>query len=99
MFKINREIREHMIWVRNKLKRTSKERTIIDILQGMVAELRAENVDLRNRLMARNFEELQIYSPGMGLDTLPKPIAVSDPLYDEENAGEVLDYFPDEGRS
>ena len=60
---------------------------LIEMFKEEVTALRKQNADLLNRIMARDFEQLQIFTPVPGTDEFNLP----DPSSFEELAGEVLE--------
>jgi regulator of replication initiation timing len=74
-------------------ERLSSDRRAIPVLKDVVNILKKENADLRDRLMARSFEEYKVYKYSdddagpthFGITRLPEDLSA-------DFAGEVLDF-------
>jgi len=70
-------------------ERLASDRRAVPVLKDVVNMLKKENRDLKDRLMARSFEEYKVYSLEPGPATAFKPQVPE--VLDDNFAGEVVD--------
>jgi len=78
---------DRMDCVEEVLKRLLGRMEVIEVLQGIIKELREERKELLNRLMARDFETFQTYTAGGEPEAPGEDIP---PEEDVDMAGEIF---------
>ena len=86
MFFWRKRLKEKLETLENMLETAL---TRLDARDEERERLIAQNKELFDRLMSRNFEEFRIYQPS-GYEDLEMGTKGIDPDQDEENAGEIL---------
>ncbi len=81
------EVRESLVEILGFMKMIEKQKAFYE---KELARLVAQNKDLMDRLMSRNFETLMTYQPQEG-DVPGGQLAALAADEDEQNAGEILD--------
>ena len=76
--------------VRNFIAEQKAKDSIVEVLIDRMEDLRKQNYDLMDRLMASNFQELKVYANDE--DSTIDVVADEEPSaeYDYQNAGEII---------
>ncbi len=81
--------KERLERIEEALKNENRKALLVLGLGGRVKDLEAQNKQLFDRLMARDFQELSVFGSQGSDETVPDRELTEDE--DEENAGELLE--------